>query len=124
MNVGKTGWNLGAEVGPDFLLGERLPRREALPRLGILCILSSRTSIGFPGLGQKVGDSHLASIGLDHSDRTIAVAQEPGDFLCFFELTHLVQQGCPSWGEGKVDEQVRHVLVCAILDSIHYLLEA
>ena len=83
MKVGKTGWNLGAEVGPDFLLGERLARGEAFLRsLGIPWILSGLS----PNvLVHKVGNLHLAPVGLDHSDRTIAVAQEPGDLLCLFQ---------------------------------------
>ena len=109
-------------MGPDFLLGERLARGEAFLRsLGIPWILSGLSP---DVLVHKVGNLHLAPVGLDHSDRTIAVAQEPGDLLCLFQLTHLVQQGSPPGSEGKVDEQVRHVLACAIFDSIDHLLEA
>ena len=89
--------------------------------IGSLSVLVHK--VGSPHL-HSAGHLHLAPVGFHDSDGTIAVAQEPGNFLAFLQLTHLVEQGSPPWSEGKVDEEIRHVLACATFDSSDHLMEA
>ena len=69
-------------------------------------------------------DLHFGSIRLDHGDGAIAVGVELGNLLGLLELAHLVEQGRPPRSEGKVHEQIAHVLACAILDCSNHLLES
>ena len=70
-----------------------------------------------------VCDLHLGSVCLDQSDGAVAVRVVFGDLLRLLQLAHLVQQGCPPRSEGKVDEQVAHVLACAIFDCSDHLMK-
>ena len=74
-------------------------------------------------LVHMAGNLHLGSVLVDHGDGAVAVGVELGDLLGFLQLAHLVKQGRPPRGESKVDEQVAHVLACAIFDSSDHLME-